>query len=61
MTRLEGIVFVVMFFVLALLTATMADNSVGWVDWIACAILSVSCTGYCIYYMLRVFGIKPRL
>jgi hypothetical protein len=61
MTRLEGIVFMIMFFVLALITGNMADNSSGWLDWGACAVLSLACTAYCVFYMFRVFGIKPRL
>ena len=61
MTRLEGIVFMVVFFVLALITGNMADNSVGWLDWIACAVLSLACTAYCVFYMLRVFKVRLSL
>jgi hypothetical protein len=61
MTRLEGIVFMIMFFVLAIITGNMADNSSGWLDWIACVVLSLSCTAYCLYYMLRLFKVRLSL
>jgi hypothetical protein len=51
----------VVFFVLALITGNMADNSVGWLDWIACAVLSLACTAYCVFYMLRVFKVRLSL
>lgn len=61
MTRLEGIVFMIVFFVLALITGNMADNAVGWLDWAACVAMAMGCTAYCLYYMMRVFRIKPSL